>query len=292
MEKQQRPVKHFEWNDLILTAKGWYESTDSLALDLAYGISANTNRSIVTWDNDERIAGILMNSVMPTIWKLLTEEELKSPCWLYRSDDFYRKIADNMRLYECDFNHAVLLAVHDVLCNCITKEHIVLDKPVYRRGRRRLGSIFHKYPKSMTYKQMNRIAEKHFGHGDEAECTERKVRFFVRDGRWYADVKGRTLEENEMVMGADTLLGCIADGRGEITLTLETEEPKCHLLHLHMASHDGEGATYVPTGSLYNSLADKMAGGEIQPFSEVWLCNVVHDIFGDHPKDIYVTKIE
>ena len=33
-----------------------------------------------------------------------------------------------------------------------------------------------------------------------------KQRFFKLDSRWYADVPGHTLAENEMVCGADSLL--------------------------------------------------------------------------------------
>ena len=25
---------------------------------------------------------------------------------------------------------------------------------------------------------------------------------------------------------------------------------------------------------------------------EVWICNVTHDVFGEHPEHIYITKIE
>ena len=50
-----------------------------------------------------------------------------------------------------------------------------------------------------------------------------KLRFFKQDNKWYADVPNHTLEENEMVSGADTALELISDGHNEITLDLTTE---------------------------------------------------------------------
>lgn len=157
-----KPIQNFEWNDLILTAKGWYESTGSLTTDFAISLERNDNRSIVISNKNDtkRVASILMNVVMPSLWEALPEDVVANRCWLHHSDDFYRTISDNMRLYECDFDEAVLLAVHNILCNYITKEHIALNKPVYGKGRRRLGNPFHKYPKSMTYAEMNRRAER------------------------------------------------------------------------------------------------------------------------------------
>lgn len=119
-----------------------------------------------------------------------------------------------------------------------------------------------------------------------------KIRFFKRYGKWYADMAQHTLEENEMVLGADIALEMLANGREEVALEMETVEPRAHLLHFHIAEHDDYGATYSVTGCKYNQMMEAMAEGGIEPFSEIWLCNVAHDAFGEHPHDIFVTKIE
>lgn len=122
--------------------------------------------------------------------------------------------------------------------------------------------------------------------------AETKLRFYKADGKWYADVAGRTRNENEMVFGADTALEMISGRSESVTLTMDTVEPSAYLLRLSLKEHDCEGATYSITGSKYNQMMEAMAEGAIMPFSEVWLCNVVHDVFGKHPQDIYITAIE
>ena len=47
-----------------------------------------------------------------------------------------------------------------------------------------------------------------------------KQRFFKQDGKWYADVTNHTLEDNEMVGGADIALEIISEGHNEVTLDL------------------------------------------------------------------------
>ena len=42
---------------------------------------------------------------------------------------------------------------------------------------------------------------------------EKKVRFFKQDNKWYADIPNHTLEDNEMVMGADIALDYVSEGK-------------------------------------------------------------------------------
>ena len=65
-------------------------------------------------------------------------------------------------MFDCNLDMAVIYAVHDVFCNHVTRDLIKLNKPVYGKGRRRLGDMFGSYPKSMTYKHMNDIASRMF----------------------------------------------------------------------------------------------------------------------------------
>jgi len=74
--------------------------------------------------------------------------------------------------------------------------------------------------------------------------------------RWFADVQGHTLDENEMVAGADDFLEGISDGKNELT---------------------------VLTGPM-----PREAG--IEGF-QLWICNVTHDVMGEHRRSIYIFDI-
>jgi len=118
-----------------------------------------------------------------------------------------------------------------------------------------------------------------------------KLRFFKQEGKWYADVANRTLDDNEMVMGADIALELISEGHNEVTLDLSTKKEDDPLLIFTMKSHDDDGAYYNIDGSLY-----KQHIAEILPWfagyvPEIWICNVTHDVFGEHPETISVNGI-
>ena len=125
---------------------------------------------------------------------------------------------------------------------------------------------------------------------------ETKLRFFKRDNKWYADVPNHTLEENEMVMGSDTALDLLSDNKDEIVLTLSDEDDEHSILTMTMKEHDSEGAYYTLSGFLYNKFLDLFAlDSSTLPSditNEIWICNVTHDVFGSHPKNIYLLKIE
>lgn len=158
-------IENFEWNDLVLTCKGWYESHGSMCEDFAVAIENNPNRSIVIYNklDEKRVASILMNSVLPSFWELLSDEDRERRCFLYRTDCFYQEVSLYIDLYDCTFERAVMFAVHNMFCNHVTRDLVKLEKPVYGKGRRRMGSAFgNRWPKSMTYKHMNDIASKMF----------------------------------------------------------------------------------------------------------------------------------
>ena len=125
---------------------------------------------------------------------------------------------------------------------------------------------------------------------------ETKLRFFKRDKKWYADVPNHTLEENEMIMGSDTALDLMSDNKDEIVLTLSDEDDEHSILTMTMKEHDSEGAYYTLSGFLYNKFLDLFALDSSTLLSditnEIWICNVTHDVFGSHPKNIYLLKIE
>ena len=125
---------------------------------------------------------------------------------------------------------------------------------------------------------------------------ETKLRFFKRDKKWYADVPNHTLEENEMIMGSDTALDLMSDNKDEIVLTLSDEDDEHSILTMTMKEHDSEGAYYTLSGFLYNKFLDLFdLDSSTLPSditNEIWICNVTHDVFGSHPKNIYLLKIE
>ena len=115
---------------------------------------------------------------------------------------------------------------------------------------------------------------------------EKVVKFFKQDDKWYADIPNHTLEENEMVMGADIALEYLAEGRTELFITLADEYPGWNVpFELKRKDHDNEGAYYTVSGLLFMDFIEKLQNmslwGRFEP--EVWICNVTHDVFGDHP---------
>lgn len=101
------------------------------------------------------------------------------------------------------------------------------------------------------------------------------LRFFKQDGRWYADIPNHTLEENEMVAGSEDLLELLSEGKKSISLTLTTEQCNEALIELTMCEHDSCGATYKLNEPY----------GEI---TRIWICNVTHDVLGEHPHKIWI----
>lgn len=117
------------------------------------------------------------------------------------------------------------------------------------------------------------------------------IRFYKISGGptrgWYADVQGHTMEENQMVSGSDVFLEVVdymTGGDGEVRLTVSDDNaPGKHLVKLTRKEHDGEGATYSLSGPLPRRFG---ATG-----TEIWICNVTHDVLGEHPAMIYIHEI-
>jgi hypothetical protein len=105
------------------------------------------------------------------------------------------------------------------------------------------------------------------------------LRFYKKNNRWYADVPEHTEEENEMVLGADSFLEKISEklNKTEITVSLSDEKGRYPLVSLIRVSHDDDGADYKTT-SRFEEFRDL----------SIWICNVTHDVFGEHPEVIYI----
>jgi hypothetical protein len=77
---------------------------------------------------------------------------------------FEQEIRNMIRLYDCSRDKAIIYLVLSVLYNLSNKE-IKLNKPIYgKKEKFRLGNFFGKNKISMTYKEMNKIADKFFNN--------------------------------------------------------------------------------------------------------------------------------
>lgn len=120
----------------------------------------------------------------------------------------------------------------------------------------------------------------------------KKIRFYKENSKWYADVPQHTKAENVMVLGSDAFLDCLSwylsaknEKRvDEIMITIVDGKPDKYLFHLLRYAHNGYGANYMiissHEGEKFKMCVDKL-----------WLCNVMHTVCREHPKDIYITEI-
>ena len=77
-----------------------------------------------------------------------------------------------------------------------------------------------------------------------------------------------------MVEGADTLLDFLTTDGLYVTVEVSLDEKKVYPIMLNLVSHDVIGGSYQVEN--------------LEGFSQnVWLCNVVHYLFGEHLEQIY-----
>ena len=106
------------------------------------------------------------------------------------------------------------------------------------------------------------------------------IRFYKdEDRRWYADLpeyiaQGGTIEECEMVFGADDWLDYISEKREAVTLALSDQDSLSEKIVLYES--DEFGATYI---------AHTYREEDINQI--LWLCPVTLFVFGHYPKEIY-----
>ncbi len=95
------------------------------------------------------------------------------------------------------------------------------------------------------------------------------------DGRWFVVLPNYEgdQEDLEMVDGADTLLDYLTTDGLYVTAKISLEENPDSII-LNLIYHDDMGGTYH---------VENLDGF----MQSVWLCNVVHYLFGEHPENIY-----
>lgn len=100
------------------------------------------------------------------------------------------------------------------------------------------------------------------------------------DGKWFVimpEYQGLH-DDLEMVDGADKLLDALTEDNLYVNLEVTTKPEYFICSTLKLISHDECGATYDVLDC---------------PWFEgtIWLCNVVHEIFGEHPEEIFFMVI-
>ncbi|MCR4852659.1 MAG: hypothetical protein K5893_03615 [Prevotella sp.] len=99
------------------------------------------------------------------------------------------------------------------------------------------------------------------------------------NGQWFVilpDYDGDQ-EDLEMVDGADTLLDFLTEDGLYVTVEVSLEEEEGYSI-LKLAAHDEIGGTHQ---------VENMDGFS----NDVWLCNVVHYLYGEHPEVIYFKTV-
>lgn len=96
------------------------------------------------------------------------------------------------------------------------------------------------------------------------------------DGRWYVifpEYEGN-YEDLEMVEGADKMLDSLTEDNLKVSLEVSLKDDFIFPFILELQTHDDYGAYYeVVDCPLFKGT--------------IWLCNVTHEFFGEHPEKIY-----
>ena len=96
------------------------------------------------------------------------------------------------------------------------------------------------------------------------------------NGKWFVvlpEYDGEQ-EDLEMVDGADDFLEFLADDGLYVNAEISLDKDERFPIKLKLAYHDEIGATYH-----VENLADYD--------KDIWLCNVVHFLYGEHPENLY-----
>jgi hypothetical protein len=110
----------------------------------------------------------------------------------------------------------------------------------------------------------------------------REFKFYKDEGGWFVDLPEweGTKADLAMVSGADTMLDIISQGDNDIQVLLSTEEfdGSNRLEFLRESPEIGEGSWYLM--KTYKGIEYDL---------ELWLCDVTKFVFGNFPKNIYVS---
>ena len=88
-----------------------------------------------------------------------------------------------------------------------------------------------------------------------------KLRFYKENEKWYADI----------------FLEKISNGKPQVIIEFSDSDENNAIYAFKMTDHDEDGASYC---DVHNEEGT------------IWLCNVAHEIFVEHPAEIFITDIE
>ena len=116
---------------------------------------------------------------------------------------------------------------------------------------------------------------------------KKKIRFYKTENNWYADLPlyieaGGSLEDCQMIAGADEWLDYLSENGDEITLLVSDSEPlKEKLIFFCLGYEQDED---IKSGATYASKKD-------YEYHYMWLCDVTLFVFCEFPEIIYYEKI-
>lgn len=153
-------ITNFTYNDVVLYAKGWYQRTDNVFNDIKECIEEDNY--YITWDkmSPKDICGHMLRC-LDKIYDYLDDDDKKNGRWLCSHAAFLEKIEHNIKFYGNTYEEAIVYTVLSILAG-LSVDEIELKAPKYGKGRRRIGGILSNYPISMTYKEMNKLAQLSF----------------------------------------------------------------------------------------------------------------------------------
>lgn len=152
-------VKDFIYNDIVLYSKGWYEHNDVIE-DLGYLFS-----KIYAWypKKESEIASKMLRALDVWYEKAEIPHGYCVARWYNTHLAFEEEIRHRIHFYDQSRDMAIIQLVLGIFQG-LMRDEIQLTPPHYgKKEHFRMGNLFgEKYPISMTYTQMNRIANASF----------------------------------------------------------------------------------------------------------------------------------
>ena len=167
--KSNNRITNFRFNDIVLYSKGWYEPTENILNDLGYLFSKVYGwNATEVYKNKETIEEEIARMMIKAIDYLYELKGIKFDTnfngrWSNSFTSFMGEINKRMRLNNTlTFNMACIQWAMFIFSQ-LADDEIKLNPPHYDKHEHfRKGMMFGKHPISMTYTEMNRIAQEAF----------------------------------------------------------------------------------------------------------------------------------
>lgn len=149
-------IENFQFNHVVLFAKGWYEGTGKMFADLEKYIRLNDDYCYQQKPFSEELVADYMLKALDIVLSHLTKEERENH-YLGTHRKLYSYVNNRARFYNTNYNTALVYVIYACLQG-LERSQIKLPQPIYKRGNPRIGW---QNKTGMTYKEMNRIAAKY-----------------------------------------------------------------------------------------------------------------------------------